>query len=937
MKRKNLKSFMAKLMAVLCVFTMGVTSSPVKAKAAEGTLLNTYGAAYGRSGTCINLYQLRDSNQLNILKKHFNSITLENEMKPDALLGGSAKLISVQEAKNKGYYIPDGYRESTVPQINFGTVDEVMKICYNNGLGMRAHTLVWHSQTPSWFFRSNYSGNGGFVNQQTMDARLEMYVKTVMNHVYSSQYGGCVYAWDVANEVIHANNSGWEAVYGNNRTNAPYVKKAFNYAYEVLEKYKLTNSVKLFYNDYNTYQEVSKITTLVNYINQGKKVCSGVGMQSHLGTNYPSVDMYIQALNSFLKSGFEVQITELDITNKGDSDMANYSYNLFKQINNVKKNGGNITGVTWWGLSDQTTWINNSKPLLFSSPGQPKQSYNKVIQAYTDVLGQPGSNPNTKPVQPSNQGQQQQQPSNQGQQQQQPSNQGQQQQQPTQPSNQGQQQQQPTQPSNQGQQANNADGAVSIPDGWYYLKSMSSQKYLTVKGDNAKKTANVIISKGTGVKGQKWYVQNKGNGYITLKSRLGEFNLDVAYGENKDGTNVQIYDAVGHDAQQFMLKATKKDGIYTIATKSSNGSKVLDVYQHKTDDGTNVCQWKYNGNSNQEWKFELVNKQESSQANNQQSNQQSSQANNQQSNQQSSQDNKQNDQANNQQSNQQNGQAANQQQGNQQNNSHANPTAKIENSIPSKYSATRNGEGSGTIKSISYTAHDATNGRTYTKKANIYLPANYSPDKKYSVLYLLHGIGGNENEWGMTGNNSKVKAIMDNLSYYGDIDSFIVVTPNGKASQSGSTDSFYSFGKELRNDLIPYIDANYSTYADRDHRAIAGLSMGGMQTINIGLGECVDLFGYFGAFSAAPTSNSADKTASLLKDNKYPIHYFYNICGLQDGTAYSSASAAAKNLPSVCNQFVAGKNFTWQELNGSHDFNIWYLGFYNFAQIAFKK
>ena len=262
-------------------------------------------------------------------------------------------------------------------------------------------------------------------------------------------------------------------------------------------------------------------------------------------------------------------------------------------------------------------------------------------------------------------------------------------------------------------------------------------------------------------------------------------------------------------------------------------------------------------------------------------------------------------------------------------------TSVVKNSIPSQYTAVRNGQGS--IVSISYTAHDySANNRSYTKKANVYLPAGYSAGKKYSVLYLLHGIGGNENEWGMYNNNSTVKAIMDNLTYYGDIDGFIVVTPNGKASASGSVDSFYNFGKELRNDLIPYIDSHYSTYNDRDHRACAGLSMGGMQTINIGIGECVDLFSYFGAFSAAPTSNTAAKTAQILNGNSYPIHFFYNICGLQDGTAYSSASAAAKNLPSVCNQFVDGQNFMWQELNGAHDFNIWYLGFYNFAQIAFK-
>jgi hypothetical protein len=117
---------------------------------------------------------------------------------------------------------------------------------------------------------------------------------------------------------------------------------------------------------------------------------------------------------------------------------------------------------------------------------------------------------------------------------------------------------------------------------------------------------------------------------------------------------------------------------------------------------------------------------------------------------------------------------------------------------------------------------------------------------------------------------------------------------------------------------------------------MAGLSMGGMQTINIGIGECVDIIGYFGAFSAAPTSNTAAKTAEILEGNEYPIYYFYNICGTEDGIAYQSASAAAKNLPDVCDQFVDGENFMWMERSGGHDFNIWYLGFYNFAQLAFK-
>lgn len=261
--------------------------------------------------------------------------------------------------------------------------------------------------------------------------------------------------------------------------------------------------------------------------------------------------------------------------------------------------------------------------------------------------------------------------------------------------------------------------------------------------------------------------------------------------------------------------------------------------------------------------------------------------------------------------------------------------------IPNEYQATV--ENGGTVQQISYeTKAYFGDESTITKNANIYLPADYSADKKYCVLYLLHGIGGNEREWGMYNERSYVKKMMDNLALNGTIEPFIVVAPNGRscvdfANTSWDTmQAFYSFGKELRNELIPFIDSNYSTYADRDHRAVAGLSMGGMQTINIGLCECIDLFGWFGAFSAAPTSYEASKVAELINDKEEKINLFYNICGTEDGTAYWSASTAVAGLPELTEKLTDGENFIWQELPGGHDFNIWYLGFFNFAQLLFK-
>ena len=568
-KMTSCRALLARIMVVVFVVCSALSAfEPMTVEAASETLMQTYGRTYGYSGTCINLYQLRDANTLNQLKKHYNSITLENEMKPDALLGSYCKGMTVAQAKAQGYYIPSNYKESTVPTINFNTVDEVMKICYQNGLKMRAHTLVWHSQTPTWFFRNNYSGNGGFVSQSVMDARLEMYVKTVMNHVYTSQYGSVVYAWDVANEILHAQNSGWEAVYGKTNPRPAYVKKAFQYAYDTLSYFGLTNSVGLFYNDFNTYMEVNDVITLVNYINSGKKICNGVGMQSHLGTNFPSVDYYMTALNSFLRAGFEVQITEMDITNSGDSNLATYVYNLYKQINTAKKNGGKITSITWWGLSDQTTWIKNAKPLLFSTPYTTKPAYDKYIQAYKDVFG--SNPPVTNPSNPN----------------------------PSQPS-------QPSQPTESVAPGN----TVKLADGWYYIKNVNAQKYVTVAGNTGKAGQNVELRTGSGIDGQKWYLTNVANGYVTLKSALGNFMLDIANGSAEDGANLIIYNAYSGDAQQFMLKSTSTNGAYIVATKASKGVKVLDDYEHSKADGANVCQWKYYGNPNQLFVFEKVNNQ----------------------------------------------------------------------------------------------------------------------------------------------------------------------------------------------------------------------------------------------------------------------------------------------------------------------------------------
>lgn len=261
----------------------------------------------------------------------------------------------------------------------------------------------------------------------------------------------------------------------------------------------------------------------------------------------------------------------------------------------------------------------------------------------------------------------------------------------------------------------------------------------------------------------------------------------------------------------------------------------------------------------------------------------------------------------------------------------------------------------GKIEKITYTTKDYYgDGAEIEKPAYVYLPNGYDETKQYNVLYLMHGIGGNEREWGMYDMNSQVKAMMDHLIADEAIEPFIVVVPNGRSSAdfantNADYNSFYKFGEELRNDLIPYIDSHYATYAKydekgydltkaRDHRAMAGLSMGGMQTTNIGLCECLDIMSYFGAFSAAPTTYPAASISKKLEefDKKYEVNYYYGVCGLQDNIAYASSSSAITGLCDSSERFTDEVNFHWQTIPGGHDFNVWYLGFYNFANLVFK-
>jgi enterochelin esterase-like enzyme len=237
----------------------------------------------------------------------------------------------------------------------------------------------------------------------------------------------------------------------------------------------------------------------------------------------------------------------------------------------------------------------------------------------------------------------------------------------------------------------------------------------------------------------------------------------------------------------------------------------------------------------------------------------------------------------------------------------------------------------GVIDTIVYKSLTVGNNR----KALIYIPPGFSKKKKYPVLYLLHGIGGDEKEW-LNGGSPQI--ILDNLYAENKIKPMIVVLPNGRAMKDDravgnifdkeKVEAFANFEKDLLTDLIPYIQKKYPVYTDREHRAIAGLSMGGGQSLNFGLGN-LNTFAWIGGFSSAPNTKTPEKLVPNPEEAKQKLKLLFISCGASDGlitfTKRTHDYLQKNNVPHI-----------YYIEPGVHDFKVWKNGLYMFSQLIFK-
>ncbi|HOJ92492.1 MAG TPA: endo-1,4-beta-xylanase [Dictyoglomaceae bacterium] len=308
-----------------------------------------------RIGVAIPYRVLANPMESKMVLKHFNSITPENEMKPDAL-------------------------QPREGEFDFSRADAYVKFAEENGIAVRGHTLVWHQQTPDWFFVDK---DGKPVSKEVLLKRLENHIKTVVG-----RYKGKIYAWDVVNEAIDPSQpdgyrrSKWYEIIG-----PEYIEKAFIWAHEA------DPNAKLFYNDYNTEDVKTRelIYNLVKGLKEKGVPIHGIGIQGHINITWPEVEEMERTIQLFSSiPGIEIHITELDMSvysGSGDEypilprDVAiKQAYRYKKVFDMLKKYNKVVTNVTFWGLKDDYSWLTVGRgranyPLLFDKDYQAKFAY----------------------------------------------------------------------------------------------------------------------------------------------------------------------------------------------------------------------------------------------------------------------------------------------------------------------------------------------------------------------------------------------------------------------------------------------------------------------------------------------------------------------------------------------------------------------------------
>ena len=336
---------------------------------------------YLKIGTCMSSNSIANTEIRKIVLNDFNSVTAENEGKPERILNQKA----CQELAKT---------DETQVAITTQPFEKIYDFCEAHHIGVRHHTFVWFDQTPSWFFRKNYENNGALVSKSVMIARMENFIKTTLEAI-NSRWPGLVYAIDVSNEGVQ--NGGIRKKDNNNNNpnlwyetiGDDFVYYAFKYARQYAEA-----DQALYYNDYAYDYDTNNCKFALNTLLKdaiAEELIDGVGIQGHLDTNNFSLDAVMKDAEMIKEKGLKCQITELDITTNGNSQTQfNDQKNAFKRLATrvLQENAEgktNIDAIVFWGVKDDQSWKRNQYPLMFNNNYGKKPAYYGFLEAVQEM------------------------------------------------------------------------------------------------------------------------------------------------------------------------------------------------------------------------------------------------------------------------------------------------------------------------------------------------------------------------------------------------------------------------------------------------------------------------------------------------------------------------------------------------------------------------
>jgi len=327
--------------------------------------LKDYYKKYFPIGVAVNPRMMDNPEESALILAQFNSMTPENAMKMGPI-----------HPEEKRY--------------NWEPADKIADFAVQHGLKLRGHTLCWHNQTPNWFFKDS---TGATVTKEVLLARMKQHIFDVVG-----RYKGKIYAWDVVNEAV-PDGDGTADLYRKSPfyeiIGPEYIEKAFQYAHEA------DPQATLFYNDYNTENAAKRerIYQVVKGLKEKGIPIQGVGLQGHWALTEPTADELETSITKFASLGLQVQVTELDVSihpkeheRRTDVFTGKVEYTpeieakqvaQYKMLFDVlRKHRKAITGVTFWNLSDKSSWLDNfpvrgrkDYPLLFDEKYQPKKAF----------------------------------------------------------------------------------------------------------------------------------------------------------------------------------------------------------------------------------------------------------------------------------------------------------------------------------------------------------------------------------------------------------------------------------------------------------------------------------------------------------------------------------------------------------------------------------